>query len=552
MLNDKFKDRVIEYFKKYYKKHKKAPPTRQVFKHFSKAKFYQTFPKGIAEVCKLAGIPVPEAHIERTEKAVQALKKKRVVGQKTARQPGSLEDIQQSIEIQNAQERYREKTAKEEVERLKILFRDPNPKVSGPIKDALGEIMPEITEHMFGIKVTVPELIAMQKTYDEAREEGWYVEDVFEWAALSKEEQETFKELREKAYDKGLPVNEYMEGLKAKSLQLSGENERLSRIVERLKREEERLNERCSRLNRWLEEDYQRKKKGLEEKYLRDIDGCKVEFLKFKKKLQALMKELQNDYKDWETKRDRLITECENIEKQFDIRVKAACETLDKIKAETTEARNELKQLRASVGPKGTVTDLEKQNDELKQQLAEKDRQLAEKAMQVAGKWLNQEEAIQKAEGVYRFVLDEVERRIESAGPALYVLEFLESELPDEKFKELTFAINMAQVKRESQNPDNPYFADIPLKKKKLLGAFPNSIEEYKRLHNEKMERLEKHRRTMLNQIRRDAMGFGIATRMVFGLLDEVMKPVAEAYFNPKKPRPTTTAKNDRTETDGS
>lgn len=27
---------------------------------------------------------------------------------------------------------------------------------------------------MFGIKVTVPELVAMQKTYDKAKEEGWH------------------------------------------------------------------------------------------------------------------------------------------------------------------------------------------------------------------------------------------------------------------------------------------------------------------------------------------------------------------------------------------
>jgi hypothetical protein len=69
----------------------------------------------------------------------------------------------------------------------------------------------------------------------------------------------------------------------------------------------------------------------------------------------------------------------------------------------------------------------------LKATLTKKDQQLVEKAMQLAGKWLDQEEAIQEAECVYSFVLDEVERRINAAGSALYVLEFLESELPDEK-----------------------------------------------------------------------------------------------------------------------
>jgi hypothetical protein len=532
-------------------------------------------------VCKASHVPTPTARISKARKATKAKAKKRskkktakldglelavTEVQETAHQPASREDIQRSIEIQNEQERFREEAAKEDAERLKILSRDPNPKVSGPVKDALGELMPEIMEHMFGIKVTVPELVAMQKTCDEATEQGWHVEDVYEWAALSEEEQKAFRELREKAYDKGLSVTGYMstlmqnlEDLKAKSQQLSRENERLSRIVDGLKLEEKSLNERCSRLNTWLEEDYHRKKKGLEEKYLRDIDGCRVEFLKFKEKMEAMMEELQNDCKAWEAKRNKLIAECGLLEKQATNMVREAKESLDKIRGETAEAvkerdtvRGELRQLRALVGPKGTVADLAKQKEDLKAQLAERDRQLAEKAMQVAGEWLNQEEAIQEAEGVHRFVLDEVERRINAAGPALYVLEFLESELPDEKFRELTFAITLAQVKRESQNPDNPYFADLPLKKGKLSGAFPDSIEEYKRLHNEKMERLEGQRGIVLNQIRRDAMGFGISTHTIFGFLDEVMKPLAEAYFNPKKTRQTTPANNDRREPDRS
>jgi hypothetical protein len=68
-----------------------------------------------------------------------------------------------------------------------------------------------ILKRKYGITVTVPELIAMQKTHDAATKERLHVEDVLEWAALSKEEQEAFKQLREKAYGKGLPVNEYIE-----------------------------------------------------------------------------------------------------------------------------------------------------------------------------------------------------------------------------------------------------------------------------------------------------------------------------------------------------
>jgi chromosome segregation ATPase len=474
--------------------------------------------------------------------------------QETAHQPASRQDIQRSIEIQDEQERFREEAAKEDGERLKILFRDPNPKISGPVKDALGELMPEITEHMFGIKVTVPELVAMQKTYDEATEQGWHVEDVYEWAALSEEERKTFKELREKAYGEGLLVSKYMEGLKTRSSQLSKENERLSIEVDGLKLKEKSLNDRCSWLNTWLEEDYQRKKKGLEEKYLRDIDGCQGEFLEFKAKMQGRKEELQNDYKAWEAKRDNLIAECGRLEKQAANIVEEAKDSLDKVKGETAEAvkerdmaRSELKQLRALVGPRGTVADLAKRNEDLKAQLAERDQQLAEKAMQLAGKWLNQEEALQtfneeskrfmgEVEDMCRLVSDEVEHRIENAGPALRVLEFLESELPDDKFKELTFAMNLAEVKRESLNPDNPYFAHLSARKKELLGVFPTT-EEYQRLHKEKMENLHKRREAQLQKIREAANE--IATTETWEKIGErlltALKPIVEAYFNPKQ-----------------
>jgi hypothetical protein len=173
-------------------------------------------------VCRASHVPAPTARIRKAMKATEAKAKKRskkktakldgpesVGVQETTHHPASREEIERSIETQDEQVRFREEAAKEDARRLKILFRDPDPKISGPIKDALGELMPEIVEHMFGIKVTVPELIVMQKTYDKATEEGWHVEDVYEWTELSEEERETFKDLRKKAYDEGLPVNKY-------------------------------------------------------------------------------------------------------------------------------------------------------------------------------------------------------------------------------------------------------------------------------------------------------------------------------------------------------
>jgi len=291
MSNRKFGDSVAEYFKEFHEQHRKAPSTRQVFKHFSKARFYQAFPKGVAEACELAGIPVPKARIGRTEKAVQASKKKQAA--EAAEQANPLEDLKQSHKRERYERSFRKQRSEKLAKQVLMLATDPDDEISGPVLNALGKVLPRILKRKHGITVTVPELVAMQKTYDEATEEGWHVEDVYEWAALSEEEKKAFSELRKKAYDKGLQVNEYVEGLKARGGQLSEESERLSRKVERLKREEENLNRRCSWLNGWLEEDHKHKEKILEEEHLRD----KQEFLKFKGELEVMKKDLQNDCK---------------------------------------------------------------------------------------------------------------------------------------------------------------------------------------------------------------------------------------------------------------
>jgi molecular chaperone GrpE (heat shock protein) len=139
-------------------------------------------------------------------------------------------------------------------------------------------------------------------------------------------------------------------------------------------------------------------------------------------------------------------------------------------------------------------------------------------------------------EGVCRLVSDDVKHRMENARPALHVLEFLENMLPDEKLKDLVFAINLAEVKRESLNPDNPYFAHLSSRKKELLGVFPTT-EEYQRLHKEKMENLHKRREAQLQKIREAANE--IATTETWEKMGErlltALEPIVEAYFNPRQ-----------------
>jgi tRNA/tmRNA/rRNA uracil-C5-methylase (TrmA/RlmC/RlmD family) len=213
---------------------------------------------------------------------------------------------------------------------------------------------------------------------------------------------------------------------------------------------------------------------------LRDIDGCKVEFLEFKGKVQAMKKELIDDYKGWETKRDRLITECENIEKKFDIRVKAACETLDKTKAETTEARNELKQLRASVGPKGTVTDLVKQKEDLKTQLADKDQQLAEKALWLSRDFNARMEAERTVTEERENTLALAEHLIKKTGdlPHLFLFLVNPKTFPEGHFKELNSLMDELEVWRGYEKPPSLY-KDILSKSKVPLKHIKADIEKY-------------------------------------------------------------------------
>jgi len=152
MSNDKFKDSVIEYFKKYYDQRKKTPPARQIFKHFSKAKFYQTFSKGIMEACELAEIPVPEARIKRTERAVQASKKKRFA--EATKQATPWEDLKQSYKREEDERRLRKQMSEELAKQVRKLATDPNKEIRGPVLDALEKVLPIILKRCYGITLS--------------------------------------------------------------------------------------------------------------------------------------------------------------------------------------------------------------------------------------------------------------------------------------------------------------------------------------------------------------------------------------------------------------
>ncbi|MEM3602773.1 MAG: TusE/DsrC/DsvC family sulfur relay protein [Candidatus Bathyarchaeia archaeon] len=71
-----FKRAIIEYVKEFYREYNTAPSIRQIISRFeseelNRSKLYERFPGGLAEICRLAGIPAPE-RLARTRRALEA------------------------------------------------------------------------------------------------------------------------------------------------------------------------------------------------------------------------------------------------------------------------------------------------------------------------------------------------------------------------------------------------------------------------------------------------------------------------------------------------
>ena len=81
MGDKELKLKIIRYVKNSYEQKKKPPSLRGIIKHFKGEKlnfvrFYELFPRGIPELFKLAGVPVPKERMKKTEKATEASKAK--------------------------------------------------------------------------------------------------------------------------------------------------------------------------------------------------------------------------------------------------------------------------------------------------------------------------------------------------------------------------------------------------------------------------------------------------------------------------------------------
>lgn len=162
-------------------------------------------------ICRAPGVRYPKERVTlvkeaikcRQEKAKEHAKKETLRrnaepagtdAQETVRQPTCLEDLQRSIEIEKDQRRRRKEIAEEKAKELKLLALDPNKEISGPVLDALAEVLPRILKHCHGITLSFWALKELDKiTGGDLSYET--VTRMVQYAKLSDEENQAIRDL---------------------------------------------------------------------------------------------------------------------------------------------------------------------------------------------------------------------------------------------------------------------------------------------------------------------------------------------------------------------
>jgi hypothetical protein len=162
-------------------------------------------------ICRASGVRYPKERVTlvkeaikcRQEKAQERAKKEKLRrgaepagtdAQETVRQPTCLEGLRRSIEIEKDQRRRRKEIAEEEAKEIKLLALDPNKEISGPVLDALAEVLPRILKHCHGITLSFWALKELNKiTGGDLSYET--VTRMVQYAKLSDEEKQAIRDL---------------------------------------------------------------------------------------------------------------------------------------------------------------------------------------------------------------------------------------------------------------------------------------------------------------------------------------------------------------------
>ena len=143
------KEATLRFYRKYYAEQGDPPSVKLAWREvegLTKRNFYVIFKGGQAEVCTLAGIPVPEDRIKTTSRA-------REEREKAQKPPGKLEEeiqaeaAEAALEVEKKRKAARERKRKAEVERLRLeAMRDP-----GKLLSYMKTLAPELTAPFFEI-----------------------------------------------------------------------------------------------------------------------------------------------------------------------------------------------------------------------------------------------------------------------------------------------------------------------------------------------------------------------------------------------------------------
>lgn len=143
------KEATLNFFKTYYAEHGKPPSVKLAWtevKGLTRRNFYEIFKGGVAEACRLSGIPVPEDRIKATSKA-------RNEREEAPRTSGKLdeeiqaEEAEAALEVEKKRMTALERVRKADVERLELeAMVDPKKVVA-----YLRTLEPEIVDSFFEI-----------------------------------------------------------------------------------------------------------------------------------------------------------------------------------------------------------------------------------------------------------------------------------------------------------------------------------------------------------------------------------------------------------------
>ena len=82
MKDQEPKEVILQFINSHFKRTNEVPSLRGIVRKFRKklnfTAFYRLFPKGLAEACELAGVPVPKGRIKHMKKLKKVLKKEKM------------------------------------------------------------------------------------------------------------------------------------------------------------------------------------------------------------------------------------------------------------------------------------------------------------------------------------------------------------------------------------------------------------------------------------------------------------------------------------------